>query len=762
MGNNFFYLKTKKQFIQEVERHLDEYVEEMSLKALEYGVCNDRESASWKNNANELSALLQLSGIPDDVCVGFEYLTPVAGRIDCVLMGHGTDGKKNMVHIELKQWSNDNVSPYYGGYCVNVEGFKGGSNKICAHPSAQASEYQAHLENYLVALEKSGINLKGFAYCYNYEAKNGTSVLVDKAFNSVLKFCPLYCKDTKEVFAQELKSLLGGGKGEEIADAIKNSEIRPTKRLQDAAKNMFDGTKDCPEFSLLGDQLDAYNAILGSIKNTDKANEKTVVIVKGGPGTGKSVIAMRLVSGLAKLGNYPNVYYSTRSASLRNEYKDILKNISYKKGEIANCGDLIKNNIDFRPGEFDGKENAVDALIVDEAHRIQSKANDQTDRDIKGVSGKKNQTHLTQIMAMLYTARVSVFFIDDKQGIESQEIGTSDGIKDAANSYYKRIIAEGEKYKTEYAKIEDKIDKSKQKLDELKQSGASKEKIKEAEKKLKSLQGEKEYGPKWLKDVNPTDLKVNVLEFELKDQFRCNGSDNYLDWINSVLGYDEVTVRLDHNLYDFDVFDTPQALYQKIRELDDYAVWADRRKAEMGDGFSYKALKERKDEEKPAFKQRARLIAGYHWHWDDKKKQENGDLLYEVEIPEYDFAMPWETKAKPKGDFAYKYAKNADGWANQDEGVNQIGCIYSMQGWETDYVGVIIGPELKYDKERDCLQSDPTEEIHPKNIPREPTKHDSLIKNIYRVLMTRGMKGCYVFACDPGVRDYLRRKMNQQ
>ncbi len=753
MGNNFFYLKAKKQFIQEVERHLDEYVEEMSLKALEYGVCNDREMVSWRNNANELSALLQLSGIPDDVCVGFEYLTPVAGRIDCVLMGHGTDGKKNMVHIELKQWSNNNVSSYYDGYSVKVAGFRGG-DKVCAHPSAQASEYQAHLENYLVALEKSGINLKGFAYCYNYEAKNGTSVLADKAFNSVLKFCPLYCKDTKEVFAQELKSLLGGGKGEEITDAIKNSEIRPTKRLQDAAKKMFDGAKDCPEFSLLGDQLDAYNAILGSIKNTDKANEKTVIIVKGGPGTGKSVIAMRLVSGLAKLGNYPNVYYSTRSSSLRNGYKDILKNISYKQGKKSNCKDLIKNNIDFRPGaeEFRGKESIVDALIVDEAHRVSEASNDQTDR---GEKGKRKQTYLTQIMAMLYTARVSVFFIDNKQGIEKKEIGTAENIKEAANSYYKRILKESEIFRKKYEHIDLDIEKASQKYEN--------KKTKSAADALKKLQKVKEYGQKWLEDVNPTNLKVNVLEFELKDQFRCNGSDNYLDWIDSVFGYGDRNgeAKLDQSLYEIDVFDTPQELYQKIRELDDYAVWADKCKEEMGDDFSYKALKDRKIEEKPNFNQKARLVAGYCWAWVGKNTQENGDLLYEVEIPEHKFAMPWETPndAKPVNDFANKYAENADYWASHDEGVNQIGCVYSIQGWETDYIGVIIGPDLKYDAEKDCLKADNTVKTH--NVSIDKSSHDRLIKDIYRVLMTRGMKGCYVFACDPGVRDYLRRKMNQ-
>ncbi len=686
--------------------------------------------------------------------VGFEYLVPVGGRIDCVLMGHGTDGKKNMIHIELKQWSNDNVSSYYDGYSVAVRGYVNG-DKVCAHPSAQAAEYQTHLENYLAALDD--IDLKGFAYCYNYETNDGTSVLLNDAFRDVLNLCPLYCKDTKDAFAQELTNLLGGGKGEEIAMAICTSEVRPTKRLQDAAINMFDGEKDCPEFSLLDAQLDAYNAILGAIRDTDKKNQKTVVIVKGGPGTGKSVIAMRLVSGLAKLGNYPNVYYSTRSSSLRNGYKKILEHISYRRGEKANCKDLIKNNIDFRPGieAFRGKESVVDALIVDEAHRINEAANDQSDKD------KRRQTYLTQIMAMLYTARVSVFFIDDKQGIEKKEIGNAENIKKAAHSYYRRILKESEKYRKKYAKIDEEIAKKSQKLKELNEAEASADRINEAHKALTSVQREKECGLLWLNDVAPTDLNVNVLEFELKDQFRCNGSNNYLDWIDNVFGHCEKddTAELDSKLYDFEVFDTPQKLYQKIRELDDYAVWADKCKDEMGDNFSYEALKERKTVEKPIFKQRARLVAGYCWAWDDKKKQENGDLLYEVQVPECDFAMPWETKAKPMGDFAYKYAKNADCWASQDEGVNQIGCVYSIQGWETDYVGVIIGPDLKYDKENDCLKSDPTIKTH--SVSKDESVHDRLVKDIYRVLMTRGMKGCYVFACDPEVRDYLRRKMYQ-
>lgn len=751
---HFFYLKSKQEFVREISGHMDDFIYKMREGAFASEVFNvGEEEKSWKNNANELSSLLKKCNVPNDVMIGFEYLVPISGRIDCVLMGHGVDGQKNMIHVELKQWSNNNVDSYYDGYSVAVKGYKSGE-KVCAHPSAQAAEYQTHLENYLVALEQDTINLIGMAYCYNYESCNNRSVLFSDSFKDLLTICPLYCKDTKDNLIQKLENLLGGGKGEEIVDSISNSDIRPTKRLQDAAIKMFDGNKESQEFALLGAQLDAYNAILGAIKNTDKDHQKTVIIVKGGPGTGKSVIAMRLVSGLAKLGNYPNVYYSTRSSSLRNGYKKILQNINYKAGASSNCIDLIKNNIDFRPGMFGGNENAVDALIVDEAHRISHKANDQTDKD------KSKQTYLTQIMAMLYTARVSVFFIDDKQGIEKKEIGKAQSIKAAANSYYSRILSETAEYKKEYAKIDDKIKKKERKLAELEYAGESDEKIRTAEKTLISLQKEKEVGLNWCDDVQPHVKEVNVIEFELEDQFRCNGSNNYLDWIDNVFSnekHDVTTAKLDRDMYEFEVFDTPQELYQKVRQLDDYASWADKCANEMKDNFSYKALKERKNEEKPVFKQSARMVAGYCWAWDVKQTQENGDLLYEVNIPAYDFSMPWETQATPKGDFAYKYAKNADCWASQDEGVNQIGCVYSVQGWEMDYIGVIIGPDVIYDKENDCLKSDPTQETH--NVSKDKTVHDRLIKDIYRVLMTRGMKGCYVFACDPGVREYLRRLM---
>ena len=251
-----------------------------------------------------------------------------------------------------------------------------------------------------------------------------------------------HLSDQIDEFTQKLNKLIGKGKGEVIMNKVVNSKIGITKRLQDAAKTMFDGNAENEEFSLIGTQLDAYNSILGSILKTDKDNEKTVVVVKGGPGTGKSVIAMRLISGLAKTGKYNNIFYSTRSTSLIKGYTDILKNISYANGNDCHAIDLLKKNVKIKPHYSDDckGESWIDALVVDEAHRIEGSSNDQND------TNKRNQTHLSQIMNMLFSSRVCVFFIDDLQSVKGTEIGTSENIKKAALGYYDNIIAENEAY----------------------------------------------------------------------------------------------------------------------------------------------------------------------------------------------------------------------------------------------------------------------------------------------------------------------------
>ena len=769
--NNFFYTSTVKDFLEYIRRNrVDEIVESMCDCAQKFGVsCGNREIDSWKNNFKAITELLRSSDVAGDAIIGFEYIIPVGGRIDCVLFGHGQDGAANMIHIELKQWSNDNVSEHYNGYtfCTDLIVEGGRQTRYESHPSAQAVEYQNHLLNHICAFENKNINLYGFAYCYNYQSMGKNPVLCDSAYNHVTNSCPLYCEDQRTEFAQKLNELIGLGKGEVILKKIVNSEIGITKRLQDAAKTMFDGAEDSEEFSLIGTQLDAYNEILGAIQNTDKENEKTVVIVKGGPGTGKSVIAMRLISGLAKTGNFQNIFYSTRSTSLVKGYKEILKNVSYANGQDCKATGLIKKNVTIKPHLSDNctGESWIDALIVDEAHRIEKSSNDQNEKN------KRNQTHLTQIMNMLFSSRVSVFFIDDFQSVKKIEIGTSENIKSCANNYYEKIIAENKAYlngaKGAYhggiPKVKRELEKAEENYQKVLDSG-NPEEIRDAEKKIRSLKGELEYGPEWVKDATPSKVKVNVIEFELKDQFRCNGSNNYIDWVERVLYKTPRTqnVKLDRSKYEFEVFDSPSLMYQKVREMDDFGRFADEM---LEKGYSYDdILKAAKGKE---FKQKSRLLAGWCWPWEQKRVEENGDLLHEIVITEDDgssFSIPWETLKKGRkstGIYRNRYAKNAEVWLNDVNGINQTGCIDSAQGWEVDYIGVIIAGDLKYDPDKDCLCSNDAVWNQDRNVPKEGLEKDRITKNIYRVLMTRGKKGCYIYACDPQVREYIKRLLKQ-
>lgn len=560
---------------------------------------------------------------------------------------------------------------------------------------------------------------------------------------------------------------MGNGKGEEIMLKIANSKIGLTKRLQDAARAMFDGNEKTEEFSLIGSQLDAYNYILDSILKNDKNNEKTVVVVKGGPGTGKSVIAMRLIAGLAKTGNFNNIFYSTRSVSLIKGYTDILKEVSYANGDDCNAIDLLKKNIKIKPHYSDEckGESWIDALVVDEAHRIEKSSNDQNERN------KRNQTHLSQIMNMIYSSRVSVFFIDDFQSVKGIEIGSSENIKKAAQSYYDNIIAENEAYlnggKGAYhggiPTLKKALKRTEINYQKALVSGDDR-KINDIEKKLRSLKGELEFAMEWIKDATPSRVKVNYMEFELVDQFRCNGSNNYVDWIERVLYNTPRTqnVKLDNTKYEFEVFDSPTAMYKRVREKDDFGRFADEMLAK---GFSYEdVLKAAKNKE---FKQSARLLAGWCWPWKQKKLEENGDLLHEISITEEDksvFSIPWETLSggrKPTGVYKKMYAPNPEVWLHDINGINQAGCIHSAQGWEVDYVGVIIAGDIKYDAKRDCLCCNENVQNEDSKVPKKGVDRDRITKNIYRVLMTRGKKGCFVYACDPQVREYLKRLLEQ-
>ena len=231
--------------------------------------------------------------------------------------------------------------------------------------------------------------------------------------------------------------------------------------------------------------------------------------------------------------------------------------------------------------------------------------------------------------------------------------------------------------------------------------------------------GSEEEIEKWAKLENAI-----VHNMALESQFRCNGSDGYLAWLDDLLGIRETANKtLDKLEYDFQVLSTPNELKELI-------------------------LKKNKINNK------ARIVAGYCWNWISKTDKSALDIT----LSKYNFGMQWNL--------------DTDGslWIQAPDSVSEAGCIHTCQGLEVDYIGVIIGDDLivrngivttnpnaraKTDKSisgyKKLLKFDA-------NLANK--KADVIIRNTYRTLMTRGMKGCYIFCTDPETQTYFLNRLS--
>lgn len=642
------YNESQNQFIQDVDSYA--FLGKMMAKANDLDLkVSSSEQVSWINNAPKIKELLQESGIKDSY-VTFEYLVPYRNsRIDCMIYGSDASDYGNVVHIELKQWSNNSVKPdnVDANFHVKEDGIDdedenykvhaltGGSYELKPHPSQQVRGYDNYLTGFIEVLSTKEIGIKGMAYCYNYyrhpPRKNTPTVLYDDKYQNLLKEYRTYSKDELREIANEIKEKLCHGNGFSVFNKMMTSSIRNSKKLLEAASKMVE-EGNYEYFSLIDEQITAKNSIMDAIKKMER-KKKSVIIVKGGPGTGKTVIALSILAELASDKNKQyNIHYATKSKPLLEGVRHQLK---------PDARPLFSNVLQFIPANFNS--NDLDVLLVDEAHRITLSPNHQYTKP-------ENRTNMTMVDTLINCAKVTVFFIDDKQAIRSQEIGSTAMIRNAASNF-----------------------------------GAS------------------------------------IYETELYSQFRCNGSDNYLNWLDQIMYNKQITSHFKSEEFDFKIFDNPQDLYNAIKEQNDK------------DG------------------QTARLCAGFCWPWSDKT-DENGDLLKEVKIGS--FAMPWETKdtikPRPKG-YVQWYE-----WAYKPEGIKQVGCIYTAQGFEFDYIGVIVGKDLRYDKNTGVLYTDITATKDP-TLKRSKEGFDDYVRNIYRVLMSRGMKGCYVYFCDNDVAEYFQQ-----
>jgi len=385
-------------------------------------------------------------------------------------------------------------------------------------------------------------------------------------------------------------------------------------------------------YVLLDEQLVVYDKVITLARSGFHDRRKTVLIVRGGPGTGKSVIALNLMSDLLLSGF--NAHYATGSRA----FTETLRKIIGSRGSIQ--FKYFNSYMQAEPG-------SVDVLICDEAHRIRETSNNRFTR-------KADRSTRPQIEELLDAAQVLVCFIDDKQLVRPDEIGSASLITEAAQ-------ARG----------------------------------------------------------------CQILDFELQAQFRCAGSDGFVNWVNNTLGIARTANVLweSSDAFDFQVFDSPQSLEHAIRE-----------KAEAGHS--------------------ARMTAGFCWPW--SKPNRDGTLVDDVEIGEY--RRPWNARSDA-GRLAKGIPKESL-WAFEPGGIDQVGCIYTAQGFEFDYVGVIFGRDLRYSFDQQGWGGH-REESRDTVVKRAKDAFTDLVKNTYRVLLTRGLKGCYVHFMDKETEKFVKSRMEQ-
>lgn len=617
------YESTKEQFVGDIvnelliDRLYDSYKEKI-------GRTSKAEIRSWENSLQKMSNVMQDDDIPKDAAVAIEFNIPnTSKRVDFIVAGN--DGNQDhVVIVELKQW--ETVEKVTSRDAL-VKTYLGGGVRETTHPSYQAWSYAALIEDFNENVQEQEISLKPCAYLHNYR-KVEEDPLTDIHYQEHLEKAPVFTKGEIQKLRTFIKKYIRIGDENRLIYQIENGRIRPSKSLQDALNNMLKGNE---EFIMIDDQKvfyeEAFYLALDAIKN----NKKKVMIVEGGPGTGKSVLAMNLLVNLIDQGLV--TMYVTKNAAPRNIYSTKLKG-DFKKSHIDN---LFKGSGSFTEVE----ENEFDILIVDEAHRLNEKS---------GLFRNKGEN---QVKELIKGANFTIFFIDENQKVTLNDVGSVDLINHYASEY-----------------------------------------------------------------------NAEVISYELTSQFRCDGSDGYIAWLD-----DTLQIRNTANMhelgmdYDIRLYDDPNAMLSEIERLNEK-------------------------------NNKSRMMAGYCWEWPKKNRQDVNH--HDITIPEHDFGLSWNIE---------------NTWAIENSSVREAGCIHTAQGLEFDYVAVIIGDDMRY--ENGQITTDHTKRAKTdqslrgiKKIAKEsPEKAvslaDPIIRNTYRTLMTRGQKGCFVYCTDPALQAYLKERLEK-
>ena len=623
------YLEQKRQFLADMDNDIiADKVERLVLLNLKRHT-GSSERRSWENSFQYVYRVLCSPLIPDDAGVAIEFALPRTNkRVDVIISGYDREGRHSALIIELKQWSEVSLpSESDNLISAQVHTFFQGSQALTVHPSYQSYSYRSLLTDFNSSVQDVPIALASCAYLHNYASHGADDPLFSAPFTPYIKESPLFCKGDIPRLRQFIRQFIHTGDSSRTLYYLDNGEIRPSRSLQDALASMIRGNR---EFLLIDDQEIIFQKMLASIRRGSNRGRKQVYIVEGGPGTGKTVVAIHLLVALINDGR--NCAYVTKNSAPRNVFQQRLKEGAMKQREI---GYLFRNSGAF----IDAEDSIFDTLIVDEAHRL-------TRRTQLG----PRLTGEDQIEEIIQASRSVIFFIDEDQRVTAKDYGSLRTIEHVAASF-----------------------------------------------------------------------AAEVHHDVLQSQFRCNGSDGYLSFLDDLLEIRE-TAQTDLSGIDYDIrlFHDVNALKQRITEKNTV------------DG-------------------KARLVAGYCWQWISKKDP----TAYDIAIGT--FRMQWNLR----GDSTYAISAGS---------IDQVGCIHTVQGLEFSYVGVIIGKDLIYrdgkvltdftkraksDKSLDGLKG-PANRGDAASL----KEIDRIIRNTYRTLMSRGMRGCYIYCEDEQLRAYLADRLS--
>jgi uncharacterized protein len=621
------YSATKKIFLEHTQSNQIHLKILNEVKRLRLSGGGDSEVTSWRNSMKFMADVLNDSAIADDVRVSIEYKVPSSSkRIDFIVTGKDGRNNESAVIIELKQWSKVRKTKKDGV----VESFVGGKSRELLHPSYQAWTYASLIKDFNETVRNESIGLHPCAYLHNLDSLDSIN---DPQYKFYTDKAPVFISQDAEKLNRFLKQFVRYSDSSDIMYRIEHGKIRPSKSLADSISSMLKGNR---EFILIDSQKLIAETVLQCVSLMAQVNDakKTVIIVQGGPGTGKSVVAINLLVDILKKGKIAN--YVTKNQAPRDVYSTKLKGAKSKK-QIDN---LFKGSASYTGVD----PNSIDVLLIDEAHRLMAK-------------NRYNSESENQIKELIRAAKLAVFFIDEDQTVHWQDVGDRESIRTFAH----------------------------------------------------------EFG-------------AEVFEYELESQFRCNGSDGYLAWLDNTLDINETANRELANIeYQFEVLDNPNELKQKILSKNVEA-------------------------------NKARMVAGYCWDWISKGGSGKQKNIMDIVMPEYDFSAQWNL--------------TDDGflWITANDSVEQVGCIHTCQGLELDYVGVIIGPDLIVrdgqvitdPKGRSSMDASIKgyKKLFKEDEELARKKADSIIKNTYRTLMTRGQKGCYLFCTDRETNNYFKERIN--